>query len=114
VPDAIEHEDEPLGQEIRAPLRPLHESGEYAEVADRGRELIEATQYAEPLYNLACCQSLAGRTADAIEHLRLAIGGRNVSARSLRTKPTSIQSATSPRSRSWWAPGRATARSDKR
>ena len=24
-------------------------------------------------YNVACCESLAGRTADAIEHLRLAI-----------------------------------------
>jgi hypothetical protein len=35
--------------------------------------LIEASQYAEPLYNLACCESLAGRTSDAIEHLRLAI-----------------------------------------
>ena len=27
------------------------------------------------LYNVACCESLAGRTADAIEHLRLAIEG---------------------------------------
>jgi hypothetical protein len=25
------------------------------------------------LYNLACCESLAGRTSDAIEHLRQAI-----------------------------------------
>jgi hypothetical protein len=25
------------------------------------------------LYNVACCESLAGRTADAIEHLQLAI-----------------------------------------
>jgi hypothetical protein len=25
------------------------------------------------LYNLACCESLAGRTADALEHLRRAI-----------------------------------------
>ena len=25
------------------------------------------------IYNLACCESLAGRKADAIEHLRLAI-----------------------------------------
>ena len=38
------------------------------------RDLIEAhPEYAGPLYNLACCESLAGRTADAIEHLRLAI-----------------------------------------
>ena len=27
---------------------------------DRGRELIEATGYPEPLYNLACCESLTG------------------------------------------------------
>ena len=27
-------------------------------------------EYAVPMYNLACCESLAGRTTDAIEHLR--------------------------------------------
>ncbi len=64
---------EPDGWEIWTPLRPLYEAGEYAEVADRGREVIEANpQYAEPMYNLACCEALAGRTQDAIEHLRLA------------------------------------------
>jgi hypothetical protein len=36
--------------------------------------LIEAhPEYPNVLYNVACCESLAGRTADAIEHLRLAI-----------------------------------------
>jgi tetratricopeptide (TPR) repeat protein len=65
---------EPHGWEIWMPLHRLYESGKYAEAADRGRELIEAhPEYAGPLYNLACCESLAGRTADAIEHLRLAI-----------------------------------------
>jgi hypothetical protein len=65
---------EPVGWEIWAPLRPLYEAGEYAEAADRGRELIEANpQYIEPLYNLACCESLAGRTTDALEHLRQAV-----------------------------------------
>jgi tetratricopeptide (TPR) repeat protein len=65
---------EPHGGEIWMPLHHLYESGKYAEAADRGRELIEAhPEYAGPLYNLACCESLAGRTADAIEHLRLAI-----------------------------------------
>jgi hypothetical protein len=43
-------------------------------VADRGRELIEAhPEYAQLMYNIACCESLSGRTADAIEHLRRAI-----------------------------------------
>ena len=73
LPDAMQHEDEPLGAELWVPLRPLYESGQYAEAADRGREPIEAALYPEPLYNLACCESLAGRTSDAIEHLRLAI-----------------------------------------
>ena len=65
---------EPDGFEIWAPLNSLYEAGEYAEAADRGRELIQAhPEYPGLLYNVACCESLAGRTADAIEHLRLAI-----------------------------------------
>src|SRR5215213_8409088 len=67
---------EALGGEIWRPLHHLYESGEYAEAADRGRQLIEAhPEYPGPLYNLACCESLAGRTADAIKHLRLAVDG---------------------------------------
>jgi mannose-6-phosphate isomerase-like protein (cupin superfamily) len=61
---------EPHGWELWAPLRPLYEAGEYAAVADRLRELAEANpQYADLMYNLACCESLAGRTNDALEHL---------------------------------------------
>ena len=54
--------------------RPLYEAGKYAEAADKGLELIEARPD-QPylLYNTACCESLAGRTADAIEHLGRAI-----------------------------------------
>jgi tetratricopeptide (TPR) repeat protein len=63
-----------FGWEVWIPLNPLYEAGDYAGAADRGRELIEAhPQYAGPLYNLACCESLAGRAGDAIEHLRRAI-----------------------------------------
>jgi tetratricopeptide (TPR) repeat protein len=65
---------EPDGWEVWAPLRPLYEAGEYAEAADRGRVLVEAhPQYAAVFYNVACCESLAGRTTDAIDHLRRAI-----------------------------------------
>jgi tetratricopeptide (TPR) repeat protein len=65
---------EPHGGELWLPLQHLYDSGEYAEAADRGREQIEAhPEYAYPLYNLACCESLAGRAHEAIEHLRLAI-----------------------------------------
>lgn len=68
------HVYEPSGWELWAPLRLLYESGAYAEAADRGRELCEShPEYHGLLYNLACCESLAGRSTEAIEHLRLAI-----------------------------------------
>ena len=64
----------PTGWELWAPLRPLYERGEYAEVADRLRVLIEAhPEYPELFYNAACCASLAGQTTDAIDYLRRAI-----------------------------------------
>jgi tetratricopeptide (TPR) repeat protein len=67
---------EPDGWEIWAPLGPLYEAGKYAEAADRGRELVEGDAgYPAVLYNLACCESLAGRTEDAIAHLRRALAG---------------------------------------
>jgi tetratricopeptide (TPR) repeat protein len=65
---------EPVGWELWAPLNALYQKGEYAEVADRARELAEANpQYALLFYNLACCESMAGRTGDAVEHLRRSI-----------------------------------------
>jgi tetratricopeptide (TPR) repeat protein len=65
---------EPRGWELWSPLVPLYESGEYAEVADRLRVAVEAhPQYPMLFYNLACCESLAGRTTDALDHLRRAI-----------------------------------------
>jgi hypothetical protein len=65
---------EPVGWEVWAPVRHLYEEGDYAAVIDRGRDLIEENpQYALPLYNLACCESLAGRTTDALTHLGQAI-----------------------------------------
>ena len=60
--------------EVWDSARPLYEAGKYAEAADRGRELLEAHgEYPNLLYNLACCESLAGRRDDALEHLRRAI-----------------------------------------
>jgi len=65
---------EPDGWELWAPLNALYQTGEHAEAADRGRVLVEAhPQYAELFYNLACCESLAGRTSDAVDHVRRAI-----------------------------------------
>jgi hypothetical protein len=70
---------QPVGWEVWGELDPLYQAGEYAEAADRGRELVEShPQYAELAYNVACCESLAGRPADAVEHLRLAIAATEV------------------------------------
>jgi len=64
----------PSGWEVWAPVRNLYEEGSYEAVIERGRELIEANpQYSLPLYNLACCESLAGRKEDALAHLRQAM-----------------------------------------
>lgn len=65
---------EPRGWEVWAPLAPLYAAGEYAAVADRLSALVAASpQYPMLFFNLACCESLSGRTADALEHLRHAV-----------------------------------------
>jgi tetratricopeptide (TPR) repeat protein len=62
------------GWELWAPANPLYESGQYAQAADRMRDVAEANpQYPMLAYNLACCEALAGRPDDAIEHLRQAV-----------------------------------------
>jgi tetratricopeptide (TPR) repeat protein len=66
---------EPDGWELWAPVGPLYQEGRYAEAADMARDIVESNpDYPSLLYNLACCESLAGRTSDAIEHLGRAIG----------------------------------------
>jgi hypothetical protein len=61
---------------VWVPVVPLYESGSYEQAADRGRELVAANpEYPTLTYNVACVESLAGRKEDAIEHLRLAVGG---------------------------------------
>jgi hypothetical protein len=65
---------EATGWELWSPLWPLYEQGEYVEVADRLREVLDTNpQYALLFYNLACSESMAGRTVDAVDHLRRAI-----------------------------------------
>ena len=64
------------GWEIWAPLQPLYASGEYDALIDRAVLLVEShPQVAGLVYNLACCESLAGRAADAVAHLRQAVDG---------------------------------------
>jgi tetratricopeptide (TPR) repeat protein len=70
VPDSIVSYDPALWE----PVRPLYEAGRYAEAADTGRTLIAAYPNQAYLhYNVACCESLAGRRGPAIEHLRQSI-----------------------------------------
>ena len=47
---------EPLGWEIWRPLHPLYQSGQWAEAADRGRELIDF----DPIRDEAAFKELVG------------------------------------------------------
>jgi hypothetical protein len=70
LPDSIQR----YAPELWDPVRPLYEAGRYAEAADKGLEILaDHPNLAHLNYNVACCESQAGRTADAIEHLREAI-----------------------------------------
>ena len=69
MPDSIERDD----PGVWADVHPLYEAGRYAEAADRGRELLDAHPHPRVFYNVACCESLAGRKSDALDHLRRAI-----------------------------------------
>jgi tetratricopeptide (TPR) repeat protein len=65
---------EPGGWELFAPVRPLYDAGDYVQAAERGRALlVDNPPYGDLFYNVACCESLAGRKDDAIAHLRRAI-----------------------------------------
>jgi mannose-6-phosphate isomerase-like protein (cupin superfamily) len=64
------------GWEVWAQFNHQYEAGEYDALIESGRETLEASGYAAPLYNLACCEALTGRTDDAIGHLRVAIDKR--------------------------------------
>ena len=70
LPDSVQR----YAPELWDPARPLYEAGSYAEAADKGRELIELHgNQAHLHYNVACCESLAGRTAEAVEHIGRAV-----------------------------------------
>ena len=65
------------GWELWAPFNPLYREGKYEEAADQARPVAEANaEYPVLVYNLACCEALAGRTEEAIEHLGVAIERR--------------------------------------
>jgi hypothetical protein len=77
------------GWEVWAEFHPAYEAGDYEAVIEDARETVEASGYAAPLYNLACCEALAGRTQDAIGHLRIAFE-RRPSLRDLAKEDTDL------------------------
>ena len=77
------------GWEVWAEFHPAYEAGDYEQVIERARETLEASGYATPLYNLACCEALAGRKEDAIGHLRVAFE-RRPSLRALAKEDTDL------------------------
>src|SRR5579875_949251 len=57
----------PGGWEVWSPLRPLMEAGRHEELLARARPLLEQElQYPEVLYNVACSESLLGRSDNAL------------------------------------------------
>jgi mannose-6-phosphate isomerase-like protein (cupin superfamily) len=79
------------GWEVWAEFHPAYEAGEYDAVIARARETLESSGYATPLYNLACCEALSGRTDEAIGHLRTALE-RRPSLRGLAHEDTDFDS----------------------
>ena len=78
------------GWEVWAEFHPAYEAGDYDAVIGSARETLEASEYAAPLYNLACCEALAGgHTEDAIGHLRVAFE-RRPSLRDLAKEDTDL------------------------
>jgi tetratricopeptide (TPR) repeat protein len=64
----------PRGWEHWSPLVPLYDAGDYAEVANRLRTIVERDPaYGMLFFNLACCESLTGRTGEALDALRRAV-----------------------------------------
>jgi hypothetical protein len=65
---------DPVGWELWMPLGRQYEAGEHEAVAERLRKVVdENPQYALLYYNLACLESLTGKTDEAMVHLRRSI-----------------------------------------
>jgi mannose-6-phosphate isomerase-like protein (cupin superfamily) len=77
------------GWEEWAPFQSAYEAGDYDALIGQARNPIEASGYATPLYNLACCEALAGRHEDAMNHLKVAFE-RRPSLRQLATEDTDL------------------------
>ncbi len=65
---------QPSGWELWAPARSAYENGDYERAIGLIAPIVaDHPEYATLAYNLACCESLAGRADDAIAHLAAAL-----------------------------------------
>lgn len=63
-----------VGYEAWAPFNELYQAGKYDELADKADEILGGDRpYAALYYNVACCEALAGRKEQALEHVSRAI-----------------------------------------
>jgi hypothetical protein len=70
LPDSVKRNTYAVWDDVQ----PLYESGDFGGAIERAQELLEShPDNPRLLYNLACCESRMGRTADAVEHLRRGI-----------------------------------------
>jgi hypothetical protein len=77
---------DPVGWELWYPLRRLYEDGEHEQIVERLQAMIDSgARYGLLYYNLACCESLTGRGADALEHLRQSVEMSSSTANTRRT-----------------------------
>jgi tetratricopeptide (TPR) repeat protein len=80
------------GWEVWAPVETLYEAGDYEAAIEMARPIADANpHYGSVLYNLACCEALAGRKEDAIGHLGSALE-RRPSLRDLARKDSDFDS----------------------
>ena len=90
------------GWEVWAQVETLYEAGEYEAAIEMARPIADANpQYGSVLYNLACCEALAGRKEDAIGHLGIALERRPGRASWRGKIRISIPCAKTRPSKSW-------------
>ena len=95
---------EPSGWELWAPAQPHYAGGEYERAIEVVGPIVTANpHYPALLYNLACCESLAGRPADGSRTCAPRSSARRASESLPAATRTSIRFATSPPSRSCWS-----------
>jgi mannose-6-phosphate isomerase-like protein (cupin superfamily) len=82
---------EPDGWELLAPVARVYQAGSHEQAIDAGRAIVEANpQFPMLAYVLAVWEAQAGRTQDALDHLRAAVASprvRRLAARDVHLDP---------------------------